>query len=228
VAKKSSAKKSTKAVSGKKAPAKSVRAGAARSAKKAVKKVAKKAKRVAKKTTVKKAKAPGSARRLKKTPMKKAELNEFKKMLLEKRRDLLGDMTGIEAEALRKDRQDGSGDLSTLPTHPADVGTDNYEQEFTLGLLESEKLLLDKINAALQRIEDRTFGICIGTGKPIAKARLKARPWSRYCIEYARMIEKGLVRPNEGNYPQQAGEDDTGEVLQSEVDQNEQKDHDYQ
>ncbi len=135
-----------------------------------------------------------SGPRLKKSPLSKAELKEFRQMLLEKRRALLGDMTRMEAEAVRTNRQEGTGDLSKIPTHDADVGTDNFEQEFTLGLLESERTLLAEINEALERIDKGTYGICLGTGLAIGKARLKARPWAKYCIEYARMIEKGLVR----------------------------------
>ena len=57
---------------------------------------------------------------------------------------------------------------------------------------------MDKIDGALERIENRTYGICLGTGKPISKARLKARPWTRYCIRYAEMLEKGTVPPQVG------------------------------
>jgi DnaK suppressor protein len=132
--------------------------------------------------------------RLKKSPFGKAELKEFRQMLLDKRKSLLGDMTRMETEALRTNRQEGTGDLSKIPTHDADVGTDNFEQEFTLGLLESERTLLMEINEALERIEKGTYGICLGTGLAIGKARLKAIPWTKYCIEYSRMLEKGLVR----------------------------------
>ena len=118
-------------------------------------------------------------------------------MLLEKRHDLVGDMSGIEATTLRKDRHGESGDLSSIPTHPADIGTDNYEQEFTLGLLESERALLDEIDDALQRIDSGTFGICLGTCEPIGTTRLQARPWAKYCIDYARLLEKGLVHRDE-------------------------------
>lgn len=150
----------------------------------------------------------------KKSVMSKSELDEFRKMLMEKRRALLGDMSGIEAEAFRTNRQDRSGDLSNIPIHPADIGSDNYEQEFTLGLLESERTLLTEINEALERMEDGAFGICLGTGKPIDKARLRARPWAKYCIEYARMLEKGLVQPQDGTQDQeeQVEEEDTGSV----------------
>jgi len=132
-----------------------------------------------------------------KSPLSKPELKEFRDVLLAKRRALLGDMSNIANEALHTNRQEGAGDLSNMPTHPADIGTDNYEQEFTLGLLESERVLLREINEALDRIENNIYGVCLGTGEPIAKARLKARPWAKYGIEYAKMLEKGLVRPPE-------------------------------
>lgn len=146
-----------------------------------------------------------------KSPLTKSELTMFRQMLMEKRRAILGDMTGIEAEAFRASRQDGSGDLSNMPTHPADIGTDNFEQEFTLGLLESERQLLREINESLERIDSGIYGVCVGTGEPIGIARLKARPWAKYCIEYARLIEKGLVRPGDERLGDQDKADDEAE-----------------
>ena len=167
---------------------KAVEKATKKTAKKAVKKTAKKAAKVVKK--------PRAARPKKiKSPLTARELRSFRQVLLEKRHELMGDLTGIENEALHRNRQNVSGELSTLPTHPADVGSDNYEQEFSLGLLESERELLAKIEGALERIQDKTYGVCMGTGKPIAKTRLKARPWTRYCIDYAEKLEKGLVKP---------------------------------
>ncbi len=139
------------------------------------------------------AKSPpaGKSDQVARPPLTKIELKEFRKLLLAKRRELVGDMAGIEAEALGADRQESKGDISD---HPADAGTDNFEQEFSLGLLESERNMLTDIDRALNRIENGTYGVCLGTGKQIAKARLIARPWAPYSIEYARMVEKGLVR----------------------------------
>jgi len=146
--------------------------------------VAQKRKKTSKKT---------HAKRTKKTNLSAAEIRRFKEMLLEKRREILGNVNEIEDEALKKSRMDASGDLSSMPIHMADLGTDNYEQEFVLGLMDSERKLLREIDDALQRIEDRKYGLCEGTGKPIPKARLKAQPWARYCVEYARLLEQGLV-----------------------------------
>jgi RNA polymerase-binding protein DksA len=119
------------------------------------------------------------------------ELEHFRELLLAKRRELVGDMTSMEREALRS--ANGTN-LSNLPLHMADMGTDNYEQEFTLGLVEKERGLLRELNRALAKIQDGTYGICEGTGKPIGPPRLEAQPWARFSIEYARMMERGLVR----------------------------------
>ena len=137
--------------------------------------------------------------------------------LLEKRRALVGDMSGIRAETIGIGRKSNSGELSNMPTHPADIGSDNYEHEFSLGLLQSERSLLNEIDEALQRIDDGTFGVCLGTGQPIRKSRLTARPWAKYCIEHARMIEKGMVRPSSEG-PGESSADDEEELEEDSAD----------
>jgi RNA polymerase-binding protein DksA len=132
-----------------------------------------------------------------KSSLTTAEVEHFKQMLLEKRMEIIGNVNEMHDEALKKSRLDATGDLSSMPIHMADIGTDNYEQEFALGLMNSERKLLKEIDDALQRIEKQTYGICEGTGKPIAKARLEAQPWARYCVEYARMLEEGLITEQE-------------------------------
>jgi len=124
------------------------------------------------------------------TNLTPAEIREFKVILLAKRNKILGNLTCMEAETLHRQLSN----LSNLPIHMADVGSDNYEIENTLGLMDSERKLISEIDAALERIEDETYGICEGSGKPIPKARLEAIPWARYCVEYAKLLEKGLVQ----------------------------------
>ena len=119
-----------------------------------------------------------------------SEIRKFKSLLQAKLNKLLGNVLSMENEALHQD----TTDLSKLPFHMADLGTDCYDQEFTLGLMDSERKLLEQVNEALHRIEEGTYGICEGTGKQIQKQRLEAIPWARYCLEYARLLENGLVR----------------------------------
>ena len=122
-------------------------------------------------------------------PLTAADIEHFKQMLLEKRREILANVNEMEDETLKKSRLDAAGDLSSMPIHMADIGSDNFEQEFTLGLMDSERKLLKEIDDALRRIEIETYGICEGTGRQIQKARLQAQPWARYCVEYARKLE---------------------------------------
>lgn len=117
------------------------------------------------------------------------DLEHFRELLLEKRRELLGDVSSMEGEALRSG---GGSNLSSLPIHMADMGTDNYEQEFTLGLVEKDRNLLREIQSALMKIKAGTFGICEATGLPISRPRLDAQPWARFSIEHARKMERKI------------------------------------
>lgn len=145
----------------------------------------------------KKAEKKAGSNRAGKSRLSAATIEHFKQLLLQKRREIISNVSEMEDETLKKSRLDASGDLSSMPIHMADIGTDNYEQEFALGLMDSERKLLREIDDALQRMEDKTYGICEGTGEPIPKARLEAQPWARYSVEYARMLEKGIVREKE-------------------------------
>jgi RNA polymerase-binding protein DksA len=151
--------------------------------------VAQKRKKASKKRT--------SSTRTRKSRLAASDIERFRKMLLEKRRDILSDVNEMEGGALKKSRMDATGDLSSMPIHMADIGTDNYEQEFALDLMDGERKLLQEIDDALERIERGTYGTCEGSGKLIRKARLEAQPWARYCVEYARMLEQGLVPEQE-------------------------------
>jgi len=117
-----------------------------------------------------------------------AEIKEFKVLLLEKLEKILDNVVFMEEETLRKPRTD----LSNMPIHMADVGTDSYEMENTLGLMDSERKLLAEIEEALDRIENGTYGICEGNNEPIPKERLRAIPWARYCVTCASLFEKGI------------------------------------
>ena len=145
----------------------------------------------------KRARKKANSTRARKSRLSAAVIERFKQLLLQKRREIISNVNEMEDETLKKSRLDASGDLSSMPIHMADIGTDNYEQEFALGLMDSERKLLKEIDDALQRIEQGIYGICESTGKPILKARLEAKPWARYSVEYAKMLEQGLVREEE-------------------------------
>ena len=125
-----------------------------------------------------------------KTYLAPAEIKKFKMILLAKRTEILSNVTCMEDETLRKPKTDSSN----MPIHMADAGTDNYEMENTLGLMESERKLIVEIDHALSRIEDGTYGTCEGKGEPIPIERLEAIPWARYCVAYASLLEKGFIK----------------------------------
>jgi DnaK suppressor protein len=122
------------------------------------------------------------ANRLKKTPLKAAELREYQAILLQARAQLAGSIQAKEASAL------GDSDTSKLPLHMADIGSDAYAQDLDLNLAEGMQSRLAEIDAALMRIKEKSYGICEHTGKAIPKKRLNAKPWARYTIEAANAL----------------------------------------
>jgi len=118
-----------------------------------------------------------------------AEIEKFRELLLAKRRELLGNVSTMEDETFKKERSE----LSSMPFHMADAGSDNFEQEFSLDLMDSEKKILKEITDALGRIGEGTFGVCEGKGESIPKARLNAIPWARYCVACAELKERGRL-----------------------------------
>ncbi len=123
--------------------------------------------------------------------MTAAELAHYEQVLQLLHRRATGDISHLTEEALRTGGGEASGNLSNTPLHMADLGTDNFEQEFTLSLLQSEEHLADEIEAALARVRQGTFGQCEDCRQPIAKVRLGAVPYTRWCIDCAREREQG-------------------------------------
>ena len=126
--------------------------------------------------------------------MKAAELAQYKNTLLELRQKLVVNVNFMEDEALGKSGQDASGDLSNVPIHMADVGTDNYDRDLTIGLIQNGEEELRAIDEALERIGNKTFGSCEGCGKKVSKVRLDALPYVKNCIECQRREEKETDR----------------------------------
>lgn len=145
------------------------------------------------------------------TKLTSSEIREFQALLLAKRIEILGNVICLEDETLRKQRSD----LSSLPIHMADMGTDNYEQSLSLELLDSERKVITEIDHALQRIEEGTYGICEVGGETIPKQRLEAIPWARLCVACAGLVEKGIVKREDlfNKYDYASGIDD-GEELE--------------
>jgi len=115
--------------------------------------------------------------------MTKTDLESFRHALESLRDRLNGDISHLTEEAFH------AGGTSA-PIHPAELGSDSYEQEFTLSLLHNEETVLAEIPAALRRIEEGTFGRCEECSSVIPKPRLRALPYTRFCVSCARAAEQ--------------------------------------
>jgi DnaK suppressor protein len=131
-----------------------------------------------------------TTRPMAKSPFGKKELEHFRQILLAKRRELIGDISTMESQALRGQ----SGALSNMPQHMAEQGSEAYDQSLSLDLAAADRKLLREIDDALARIADGTYGICERSGKPIKQERLEELPWARHSIEAARELERQSMR----------------------------------
>lgn len=120
-----------------------------------------------------------------KTKLTAKQLREYRDRLIKYRLRLLGDLSAIEKEAL-----DINSDISHMPIHMADVGSDAYDQDLKLGMAASERKRIRDIEEALVRIKKKTYGVCHDTGETIPDARLRAKPWAKYTKEAAEKIER--------------------------------------
>ena len=122
--------------------------------------------------------------------MKKVEMKVYKDRLLTLRARMRGDVTQLADAALKKNRMEGNGETSAMPIHMADIGSDNFEQEFTLSLIENDGGTLAKIETSLERIEDGSYGLCEECGLKIPKSRLNAIPYATLCVRCAQQQEQ--------------------------------------
>ena len=120
--------------------------------------------------------------------MKKGEAKVYKQQLLSLRARLRGDVTQLAEAALKGNGE--AGDLSRMPIHMADIGSDNFEQEFTLSLMENDEGTLGSIEHALERIEEGSYGCCEECGGKIPKLRLEAIPYAAHCVKCASKMGK--------------------------------------
>src|SRR5689334_7527418 len=122
--------------------------------------------------------------------LNKKDLERFKKMLQETRKKIAGDLQHLEGDSLNTNQRDSSGDLSGYSFHMADMASDNFDREFTLGLASNEQQILNMIDDALRRIDDGTYGTCEECSKAIPMKRLVAMPHARLCIKCQEAEEK--------------------------------------
>lgn len=120
--------------------------------------------------------------------MKKADMEAFRQLLLLHRARLLGDANALANSALHGSTEQGGG-ASVMPIHMAELGSENFEQEFNLSVLETEEDTIAAIDEALQRISEGVFGKCTVCEGVIPKTRLKAIPYASMCVRCAEAQE---------------------------------------
>ena len=121
------------------------------------------------------------------SPLSREEIDAFRAVLRERRVELAGDVELLEDEAFR------SSDDEVSVDHMADHGSDSYEKDQTIGLMEREGQALRSIDAALARIDAGRYGLCSYCNGPIARARLIALPYALLCLECQMKVEQGTI-----------------------------------
>ena len=123
-----------------------------------------------------------------KTDLSKKELAFYKEVLLDLRAKIAGDLQHLESDSLKKSTEEMTGDHADL----IDTAQDEFDREFVLSLAANEQQILNKIDVALHKISDGTYGVCEKYGTPIPKKRLMAMPYAALCIKAQEEQEKGL------------------------------------
>lgn len=100
------------------------------------------------------------------------------------------------AEGLTSESEDESlGELSSVDQHQADVGTETFNRERDLSILEGVQAELADVEHALHRLDEGTYGTCEACGRPIDDGRLEAVPAARFCLEDQATAEREVRAP---------------------------------
>ena len=118
----------------------------------------------------------------------KQETKEFRKRLEEERDELQRQERELEESSFGTSQSELSGEMA-FDEEFADAGTATFEREKDLSIENNVRDLLRKIDGALKRMDDKTYGLCVRCGKPIEKARIKALPYAELCIKDAQAAQ---------------------------------------
>ena len=119
---------------------------------------------------------------------------KLKTQLQAERAKIADGLNHIERDNLNRSQRDASGDLSGYSFHMADMATDNFDREFSLDIASAEQVVLNRIDGALRKIEEGSYGICESCGKQISFKRLKAVPYAELCLKCQEDQEKNSRR----------------------------------
>jgi len=115
------------------------------------------------------------------------KLEQYKKSLIKLQDSILHDINNMSKNP--GSQNSDSGDVSGHVQHMADIATDMYDREFNLGLASNEREILQKIEKAIKRINDKTYGVCVECEKSIRLVRLNAIPYVETCLKCQEKIE---------------------------------------
>ncbi|MFA5096072.1 MAG: TraR/DksA family transcriptional regulator [Candidatus Omnitrophota bacterium] len=122
--------------------------------------------------------------------MTKKDLTYFRKLILQRKEEIVTEIKHISEDTLKKSQRDAAGDISGYTYHMADIATDTYDREFSMGIASNERKIVYDIDDAIKRIEDGSYGTCEDCKGIIAKTRLKAIPYARLCLKCQEKREK--------------------------------------
>jgi DnaK suppressor protein len=143
-------------------------------------------KKAALKKTIKKSSKPAAAPKKKKkikTYLSPKELKYFKDLINEQKDEILENARRLKESIVDVNTGDYIGENSTFSMHMAEHGTDEMEREKAFMFIQRDGKHLFYLENALERIEKKTYGLCVSCGKPIDKGRLEAVPITQHCIK---------------------------------------------
>ena len=114
---------------------------------------------------------------------------EFKDLLLKEKERVLKSLGQLE-ETAKNNLRGNVSDTTGVPTHIAELGSDSIEKDLEINLTSSESDILQLIEEALRKTETKKYGVCENCKKVIPIKRLKAVPYTKYCIECQNSMEK--------------------------------------
>lgn len=127
----------------------------------------------------------------------KAQLTELTAKLKEAQAALSERLSENDHYGLNESMRDNTTELSQIDNHPGDLGSEVYERGKDLALAEHHELHLARVEDALERIEDGSYGYCAACGKPIGFERLSAVPETAYCKDHSPQTFVSAKRPVE-------------------------------
>lgn len=127
--------------------------------------------------------------------MKTEDVQQMKHLLEKERRELLTEVDRLNETGLNQAQGESIGELSTYDNHPADLGSETFERSKDSALADNALVLLDRIDAALEKLEQGSYGLCEDCGKPISTARLMAVPYAAFCLACQQRVEQDDTTP---------------------------------